>query len=67
MAVQASLYCCMLKLKGWMHNRLMLNVGPFFFFFFFSDLSQFLHVGFVFVISRKRRANQRKKIQGNVC
>ena len=29
-----------------MHNRLMSNVGPF---FFFSDLSQFLHVGFVLV------------------
>ena len=32
-----------------MHNRLMSNVGPFFFCFFFSDLSQFLHVGFVLV------------------
>ena len=31
-----------------MHNRLMSNVEPFFF-FFFSDLSQFLHVGFVLV------------------
>ena len=29
-----------------MHNRLMSNVGPY---FFFSDLSQFLHVGFVLV------------------
>ena len=29
-----------------MHNRLMLNVGPF---FYFSDLSQFLHVGFILV------------------
>ena len=28
-----------------MHNRLMSNVGL----FFFSDLSQFLHVGFVLV------------------
>ena len=29
-----------------MHNRLMSNVGPY---FFFLDLSQFLHVGFVLV------------------
>ena len=29
-----------------MHNRLMSNVGTY---FFFSDLSQFLHVGFVLV------------------
>ena len=31
-----------------MHNRLMSNVGPFFF-FFFPDLSQFLNVSFVLV------------------
>ena len=35
----------MAQLKGWMHNRLMSNVGV----FFFSDLSQFLDVGFVLV------------------
>ena len=33
-------------MKGWGHNRLMSNVGLF---FFFPDMSQFLHVGFVLV------------------
>ena len=32
-----------------MHNCLMSNVGPF---IFFSDLSQFLHVGFVLVVNK---------------
>ena len=39
---------CLIELKGWGHNRLMSNVWLFFV-FFFSDMSQFLHVGFVLV------------------
>ena len=36
-------------MKGWGHNRLMSNVGL----FFFADLSQFLQVGFVLVNKHK--------------
>ena len=32
-------------IKGWMHNHLLSNVGP----FFSPDLSQFFHVGLVLV------------------
>ena len=42
-----------------MHKRLMSNVGPFF--FFFSDLSQFLHVGFVLFYSCIRMVYKNSK------